>query len=78
MPGLPARTSPRMSAITTLGRGCRLYRLRRISFWYCPRWAWKVLSTDGVAEPSTRTAPCWAQRNLATSLAWQRGGFSDW
>ena len=69
-PALPARTSSRISAITTLGRGCRLNRERRISFWYTPFWAWKVVSTDGVAEPRTRMAFCWAQRNFAASRAW--------
>ena len=78
MPEFPARTSSLRSAITTRGRGCWLKRERRMSFWYAPRWACHVVSTVGVADPSTSTAPCWVQRNLATSRAWYRGGFSDW
>ena len=69
-PLLPSRISCRRSAMTTSGRERRLYRSVSSTRWYTPCSAAQAVSTDGVAEPSTSTAPSRPQRYLATSRAW--------
>ena len=70
LPPFPLPTPPRMSTTWMEGGAPPPPRSGRVGSSIAPFWLWVQLSSEGVADPRTQTAPARRARSIATSRAW--------